>query len=57
MAEMMTLRLRLPLWRRTVVWFWIRALAVKEVLFPGSVDESREAERMARFVCRVEFDG
>jgi len=52
MAEMVTFRLTLPFWRRAVVQVWIRALVAKEMLFPGSVNEELEAERMARFVVR-----
>jgi len=56
-AEMLTLRLSLPLWRRAVVHVWIRVLVIKEMLFPGSVDEDRATERMARFICRIKISG
>lgn len=57
MAELLTIKLHLPLWRRAVVQGWIRVRVVQEMLFPGSVDLTREAERMAHFVCRVKIDG
>ena len=57
MAKMVTLRLVLPLWRRAVVWVWIRAMVIREMMVPGSVDQDAAAERMARFVCRVKFNG
>lgn len=57
MAELVTPRIVIPLWRRAVVRAWIHALVFQEMLFPGSVDLDRAADRMAHFLCRVVVDG
>ncbi|MEH7827108.1 hypothetical protein [Gemmobacter denitrificans] len=57
MAEVITLKLFIPWWRKAVVQVWIRVLVIQEMIFPESVDVDSEAERMARFLCRIVVDG
>jgi len=53
---MLTLKVRQPLWRRVVVWFWMRAMILQEMTLPGSVDEDAEIEAMVRFLLVIEVD-
>lgn len=56
MAEMVTLKIVMPRWRRAVAWVWIRGLVIAEMIVPGSVDEDRTTSRIARFLCVVRVD-
>ena len=57
MAEMVTLKIVIPHWRRAVAWVWIMGLVMADMIVPGSVDEDRETARIARFLCVVRFNG
>lgn len=56
MADVETLKIVMPRWRRAVAWVWIRGLVIAEMIVPGSVDEDRATSRIARFLCVVRFD-
>jgi hypothetical protein len=53
---MITLKVRQPLWRRFVVWFWQRAIILQEMTLPGSVDQDAEIDAMVRFLLVIEVD-
>lgn len=56
MAELVTLKIVVPRWRRAVAWLWVRGLVMVEMIAPGSIDEDRATARIARFLCVVRFD-
>jgi len=44
--------IRFPLWRKAVLWVWIKAALISEYTLPGSLDVDFMACRAAEFMMR-----